>query len=346
MKLFKIVFFISFSLFICSISFSNAIAEDLPRVINIGTHGVGSFFNIVGTGVAKIVGKYTPMQTKVNPMGGPVAWMPMMVSGEVDLGVCNIWDASKGYLGERTYEKLSAGKGFPVRLLTTGGVFNPYIVAAGDSGIKTIPDLKGKRVAAGFSKVPSVQDRFLGMLANGGITMDDIKLVPVVAPAPSVKAVTEGKADAGGGGATGMAVVTELNSKRGALALPLDPSPEAMERLKEFWPFGWAAKVDGGTDPGIKEDTFLLEHELYVLVRADLQDDAVYKIWEVMWKNNAELREIHPKFSRWTTNSYISKTLACPYHSGSVKFLKDRGLWTKEMDKAQNELLQMKGAAK
>jgi len=346
MKLFRNALFVFLTLFVLSISFSNVLAEDLPRAINIGTHGVGSFFNIVGTGVAKIVGKYTPMQTKVNPMGGPVAWMPMMVSGEVDLGVCNIWDASKGYMGERTYDKLSAGKGFPVRLLTTGGVFNPYIVAAGSSDIKTIPDLKGKRVAAGFSKVPSVQDRFLGMLANGGLTMEDIKLVPVVAPGPSVRAVTEGKADAAGGAATGMALITELSSKRGARALPLDPSEAAMKRLKEYWPFGWAAKVKGGTDPGIKEDTYLLEHELYVLVRADLQDDAVYEIWEAMWDHNAELRKIHPKFDRWTTKSYISKTLACPYHSGSVKFLKAKGLWTKEMDKAQNELLQKKGIAK
>jgi TRAP transporter TAXI family solute receptor len=321
-------------------------AADLPKSINIGTHAPGSYFNIVGTGVAKVVGRHTPMKTKVNPTGGPVVWMPMMVKGEIDMGVCNIWDANKGYLGESSYKDMSGGKGFPVRLVTIGGLFNPYIVVAADSGIKTVPDLKGKRVAAGFSKVPSVQDRFLGMLANGNLTMADVKLVPVVAPAPSVKAVTEGKADAGGGGATGMAVVTELDTKRGALALPLDPSPAAMARLKKYWPFGWVTLVKGGTDPGVKKDTYLLEHEIYLLARADLSEEAVYAVWKAMWEHNDELRKIHEDFARWTRDSYMSKTLSCPYHAGSVKFLKEKGLWTPETEKIQQELLKKMGQTK
>jgi len=55
-----------------------AAGPGLPKVVNIGTHMPGAFFNVIGTAVGTVVGKHTPMKTKVNPMGGPGAWMPMM----------------------------------------------------------------------------------------------------------------------------------------------------------------------------------------------------------------------------------------------------------------------------
>ena len=47
--------------------------EQLPAILNIGTHPIGSFFNVVGTAVATVVGKNTSMKTTVKPMAGPSA---------------------------------------------------------------------------------------------------------------------------------------------------------------------------------------------------------------------------------------------------------------------------------
>jgi len=317
-------------------------AKGLPRVINIGTHKPGAFFNVVATAVATMVGKHTPMQTKVNPMGGAGAWMPMMATGEIDLGICNIWDSWKGYLGEEAYGKLSKGKGFPVRLVLTGICNDISITASGTSGIKTLKDLRGKRLAAGFSKVPSCQYQALAGLANAGLTIDDVRLVPVPSPGASVKAVIEGKADAAGTATTGMPAVAELAAKRGAIMLSFDPSPDAKAKAYKHWPCGWLNLVKGGIYSGVDVDSWLMRYEIYTLCRADMSDDAVYQIIKAMWDYNAELPAIHPKFKEWTPETFASQRLYCPYHPGAIKFLKEKGIWTAALEKRQKELLELK----
>ena len=104
--------FLAFVLIVGILLFWNikvTIAEELPPILNISTHPVGSFFNVVGTAVATVVGRNTAMKTTVKPMAGPAAWYPMVETKEIDLGVLNNWDAEKGYLGESTYSKLSKG---------------------------------------------------------------------------------------------------------------------------------------------------------------------------------------------------------------------------------------------
>ena len=316
---------------------------DLPKVINIGTHRPGAFFNVVGTAVASIVGRHTPIKTKVNPMGGPGAWMPMMATGEIDLGVCNIWDSWKGYLGEDAYKRISKGKGFPVRLVLTGICNDISILVAGDKGIKTLKGLRGKKLAAGYSKVPSCQYQTLAALANVGLTMDDVKVVPVPSPPAGVRAVIEGKADAAGTATTGMPMVTELAAKRGgATILSYDPSPEAEARAYKYWPCGWLNLVKGGIYSGVDVDTWLMRYEVYTLCRADLSDEAVYTIIKAMWDYNSELAPIHPKFKEWTPKTFASRKLYVPYHPGTIRFFKEKGVWTPEMEKRQKELLDQK----
>ena len=313
-----------------------------PSIIRIGTHPVGAFFNVVGSAVGKVVGAHTPMKTKVVPLSGPAAWMPMMVTGEMDLGVCNATDSNWGYLGKERYGKISKGKGFPVRLVLTGVYNDVSIVTSKDTGIKTLKDLRGKKVAAGFSGVPACQYQFLAALANAGLSADDVKVVPVAAPPPAMKAVIEGRADATGTATTGMPQVRELAAKRGALFLGFDPSPEAKERALKVYSHGWFNLVKGGIFPGVEVDTWLLRYEIYVLSRADLPDDAAYTIIKAMWDYNSDLGPIHPKFKEWERENYASKLLLVPYHPGAMKFLKEKKLWTDELQKSQTELLGLK----
>lgn len=142
----KIVFyFFSLGLLFCFTTTGFA-----QTIINIGTHPTGSFFNIVGTAVATVVGKHTPVKTTVKPMAGPFAWFPLMETGEIDLGVLNNWDAEKGYLGEFVYKKLSKDKGFPARLIAISVNNAGNFIVAADLGVYKVSDLRGKKVTVVF----------------------------------------------------------------------------------------------------------------------------------------------------------------------------------------------------
>jgi TRAP transporter TAXI family solute receptor len=314
----------------------------LPQIVNIGTHPVGAFFHIIGTAVGAITEKHTSMKTKVMPVG-ITAWMPMLVTKEMDLGVLNSTDARWGYLGVEAYKDLSKGQGFPMRLLLTGICNDVSIGVPGDSPVKKLADLKGKTIAAGFAKTPAVQLQPTAALANAGLTWVDVKLLPVAAPGDSAKAVMEGKADAAGSLTVGMPDLTDFNAKTGGYLLSFDPSPEAKAKALKIYPDGMLNLVKGGIWPGVPKDTWLLRYEIYIVARKDFPEDAAYQIIKAMWEFNKELPPIHLKFREWTPETFASKNLTTPYHPGSAKFLKEKNLWSKELEAKQKELLSQKG---
>lgn len=318
------------------------IAQQLPPIVNIGTHPVGSFFHIIGTAAGAITEKHTPMKTKVMPVGIS-AWMPMMVTKEMDLGVLNSTDSKWGYFGIEAYKGLSKGQGFPIRLVLTGICNDIGIAVSGSSGVKKLADLKGKRIAAGFAKTPAVHLQATAALANAGLTWDDVKLVPVASPGDSGKAVMEGRADGAGSMTVGMPDVTDFNAKTGGYLVSFDPSPEAKARALKVYPDGMLNLVKGGIWPGVPTDSWLLRYEIYVVARKDFPDDAAYQIIKAMWDYNKELPSFNLKFAQWTPETFASKNLTTPYHPGSIKFLKEKNLWSKELEAKQKELLTQKG---
>jgi hypothetical protein len=318
-----------------------ATAEQLPPILNVGTHPVGSFFNVVGTAVATVVGRNTTMKTTVNPMAGPAAWYPMVETKEIDLGVLNNWDAEKGYFGESTYGRLSRGKGFPVRLIAISVNNAIGLVVGADSGIYKYSDLKGKRVA-GNLPTPSLQLQTEALLANGGVGWSEIKAVPVSSVAEGVKVVIEGRSDASATCTIGMPIIEELHAKKGARILPLDPSPEAIKRIREKFP-GYPIKVTPGPGrTGVEKEQYLWAYDIYLIGREDLPDEAAYLVVKALWENYKELASIHVLLKDWTPDRFVTKEALIPYHPGSIKFYKEKGVWTEEMAKLQESLLAKK----
>jgi TRAP transporter TAXI family solute receptor len=319
----------------------DAFAQQLPPILNIGTHPVGSFYNVVGTAVATVIGKHTPMKTTVKPMAGPAAWFPLVVSEEIDLGIANCWDSEKGYLGESIYKKLSKEKGFPIYLIAVSNWNTGGMVVAGDSGIYRYSDLKGKKVAANFP-TPSLQLQAEAYLANGGVSWSEIRPVPVSSVAEAAKAVIEGRADATGTSAMGMPILNELQAKRGARFLPFDTSPEAVQRTREKFP-GYPIKVTPGPGrTGVEKEEYLWAYDNYFLGRQSLSDEAVYLIVKALWENYQELGLIHVLLKDWVPDRFVSKEALIPYHPGAIKFYKEKGVWTNEMAKLQETLLAKK----
>jgi len=314
------------------------IAQQLPPILNIGTHPVGSFFNVVGTAVATVVGKYTPMRTTVKPMAGPSAWYPLIKTKEIDLGVLNNWDAEKGFLGESVYGKLSEGKGFPIRLIAISVNNAIGLVVAGDSKIYKYSDLKGKKVA-GNLPTPSLQIQTEALLANGGVKWSEITPIPVSSVAEGVKVVIEGRSDSSATCTIGMPILEELQAKKGARILPLETSPEAVKRTNDRFP-GYLVKVTPGPGrTGVEKEQYLWAYDIYLIAREDLPDEAAYQAVRALWENYKDLGAIHVLLKDWTQDRFATKEAILPYHPGAIKFYKEKKVWTDEMVKLQEALL-------
>src|SRR3989338_4865458 len=82
----------------------------LPRSVNFGTHAVGSVFNAVGTGLAKVATDRGPIRVIVQPFSGPTAWIPTINRGGIpDIGIINVTEIWQAYTGKITPRPLPAG---------------------------------------------------------------------------------------------------------------------------------------------------------------------------------------------------------------------------------------------
>lgn len=65
--------------------------QALPRSVNFGTHAVGTVFNAVGTGLAKVASDGGPIRVVVQPFSGPPAWIPSTNrEGKPEIGIINV----------------------------------------------------------------------------------------------------------------------------------------------------------------------------------------------------------------------------------------------------------------
>ncbi|MCX7857497.1 MAG: TAXI family TRAP transporter solute-binding subunit [Deltaproteobacteria bacterium] len=330
----KIIFFIFISVFF--LFSTSSLSSDQ---ISIGTNPIGAFFHTIGVAAAKVINDYTNLKAVVKPMSGPEAWMPYMARGEMQLGVMNMWDAEMAIAGKYEWEKLSQGKGFPNLRLITPTVPNKIgIMVAKDSPVKKIADLKGKKVAGKYPR-SSITLQTLALLANGGLEEKDVIMVPVHSPPDGVKAIIEGRAEASGTITLGSPIIEELNAKKGARYLPLDPSPQLVEKMKKYFP-GYMVKVKEGPGVvGITGEQYLWAYDIYLATVTELPESIAYTITKALYEHYKEFELVHKLLKEWNQESFLSKDIVIPYHPGAVKYFKEKGIWNKEMEEIQSKLL-------
>lgn len=313
-------------------------AQTSPSVMTMGTHPLGSLFNALGSGLATVLSAHVGREVKVMPTTGPVEWIPMMSGTEVDLGVSNNFDVQLAWRAQGPFEKLAKGKKTSARLLTSGAYSLHGPVAAVDAGIKTGNDLKGKRYVGECPGSPAGSALAKAYLANFNLKPSDVRMISTPSVAAAVSLVTDGRADCGWG-QVGMGVIQELDVKRGARFVSLDPSPEGLKRLQTHFP-GAIVKVEPGPGMvGIKEPTYVNAYDSYLVGREGLSNEIAYTIVKTLWEHNSELMPIHVAFKTWTPDRFVTKLATIAYHPGAIKFYKEKGVWDKEMDAVQEKLL-------
>jgi len=314
----------------------------LPKILNLATHPIGTLLNTFGTALATVLSKHLPTSVKVMPTTGPTEWLPMIMSGEVDFGVLNNWDAKNGRLGREEYKAATAGKGSPIYLLCSGAPNLGGVLTSEASGIKKGSDLKGKRVVCIYTGSAGVSGQARANLANFGLKTSDVKVVSVPSVEAGVRAIIEGRADATGSAGLGMATNAELEADKGARYLSFDPSPEAFQRMQEHFPSYRVLVNPGPGMIGIKEPTYLMAYDFYLVGSEKMSPDVAYSIVKTLWEFDKELAPIHIRLKEWKKERFVTKTATIPYHPGAISFYKEIGAWGAEMDSLQKKLLEEK----
>jgi TRAP-type uncharacterized transport system substrate-binding protein len=73
-------------------------------------------------------------------------------------------------------------------------------------------------------------------------------------------------------------------------------------------------------------------------VRGDFPEDAAYLITKTILESQKELAAVHSEGKEWTISNTL-KMPPAPFHSGTTKYLKEKGLWSPDLEKIQEKLL-------
>jgi len=302
------------------------------RDVVIGAHEAGSRFYIWGAAFANVITKHTKYNGKVMAVAGSGVWLPMMEAGEVDLGLETFYGLWQARHGKGTYYKP-----YNIRLIQGGSGINVGLYVRKDSPIRTRAGIRGKRIGTGYSGSPNIYTYATGEIANAGLTWDDVDGVPRTTLYAGQRAdVTEKRLEVFYA-SVGSSVTRELDAAIGIRFLGLDPSQEAMAKMRKAYP-AIISQVQPGP-PGIEEPMWLTYLPAYIVAYAKVSDKVVYEVVKAIWENHKELGRIEPKLKGWTPDKYVSTQATIPYHSGAIKFYKEKAVWTEEMEQVQKKLL-------
>lgn len=297
----------------------------------IGTHEAGSSHYLAGASIADVLSKHSGMTGKLVAVSGAGVWLPMMDNREVDLGVESFHGVWQAYQGVKPFPKA-----YDVRLVLVGGGINVGLYVRDDSSVKSRKDIKGQRIGARYPGAPNIATYAEAELANVGLDWTSVAPVPRTSLyAGQSEDVTQKRLDVFYA-SVGSAVTRELDSKVGIRFLGADNTPEAVARMRKVYP-AMLTRVEPGA-PGIKEAMWLTYLPAYLIARADLPDEVVYKVVKTLWEKNPELHKVDAKMKSWTTGNYATDQAAIPYHPGAIRFYKEMNAWSAATEKNQKDV--------
>jgi len=198
------------------------------------------------------------------------------------------------------------------------------IVVRAESPIRTLHDLKGKRIAMGEAASGTIADARL-VLEAAGISECDVK-PQYLRLSRAVEALQNNEIDAFFlvGGAP-VPAITEVAALVPVRLVPVDGA--ALDRLMGHPPFFRAEAIPGGTYPGIDEPVMTVAVTALWVVGAEVPDDLVYAITRALWQDSTrrQLELAGPVGKRINIASALLDT-AVPLHPGAARYYAERGL--------------------
>jgi TRAP transporter TAXI family solute receptor len=212
-------------------------------------------------------------------------------------------------------------------------------VVRANSDIYKVSDLKGKTVAIADA-YPSIALNAQAVLAFGGLTPDDVKVVRAGSYSNAIEMLGEGVVDACASNVTTRKVVELAATPAGIRFLPLPhDDTKGWERFWKIRPQHKKVVYDKGLMEGKPLEMFAA---LYMLLTMDFQsEDFVYTVARAIHQNYPKFKDkVTPLGTEQVT---MERTLdletfnrvLIPYHPGLIKLAKELGLWKQQHDEYQ-----------
>lgn len=276
----------------------------------------GTLNHTSGSAIAKVLKEKAGMNVLVQPTAGESVLIPMVGRGEAELGIANIFEVEAAKTANPD-----------LRLIGSIHALRGAFWVRKDTPMKTISDLKGKKVVMGFSAMRTIDPMMRAILASGGLTENDVK--PVLVPN-----VIRGADDFVAGAADmfffafGAPKVREVDASVGGIRA-LEIPAGGIAAAQKILPQGYLTPAKPGPFfVGVEKDMDVYTWDNMMFTNAKTKDDVVYKIIETLENNKADLVAVQPALREFSAAG-LYKKYDIPYHPGALKYFSDRKIEAK-----------------
>lgn len=297
-----------------------SVALAQQKFINVLTGGQSGVYYPMGVALSQIYGKAIP--------GAKVTVQSTKASAEN----LNLLQAGRGEIAFTLADALSDAwkgnkdAGFPAplkKLRAVAGIYSNYIqiVASGESGIRTMADLKGKRISVGAPK-SGTELNARAILKAAGLTYADFSKVEYLAFGESVELMKNRQLDVTLQSAgLGVASIRDLATSVKIVVVPIPPEMVAKVGDAAYQPATIPANTyDGQTTdlPTAAIKNFLVSHE-------GVPADEVYAMTKSMFDHLDALVAAHNAAKGIKRDAAIAGTTVT-FHPGAEKYYREVGL--------------------
>lgn len=300
--------------------------------VTIGTNQAGTFYNQIGGLMATLVQSKTGVQSTSRPFSGTSVYLPQLHRGEITFGINSALDSSNAYTGGGVYKQpLNHVRAALLVYRAPYGYF-----AKGSSGMKTIADLKGKKVIITQRAIASFDKFNEAILATAGLTPADVTPVTVSGVVESVRSVTEDKVVAAPL-LLGIPLLREADAAipGGIRVLAFGPNDAKLDELR-----GITTMILKPAKPlvGVKEPTKVARFDVYLNTGSDISADTVYKVVKTVYENWGAMQKQMPPLRGIKPDDLVPVRMSHPFHEGAVRYFREAGIWS-DAHKAQQDAL-------
>ncbi|NLM00519.1 MAG: TAXI family TRAP transporter solute-binding subunit [Treponema sp.] len=285
----------------------------------LATGGTGGTYYPYGGAIANIWNiNVEKMNVTAQATGASKENLRLISSQEAEFGIVQNDVMDYAFNGTDMFEGQALGN------IAAIGTLYPEVVqiaASAESAIKSVADMKGKRVSVGDAG-SGVEFNAKQILEGYGLTFADIKKANLSFKESS-DGIQNGTLDAcfitAG---VPNAALQELAVSKGLVLISVDG--EEAEKICEKYAFYTKTVIPAGTYKGSDTDVAALAIKATLAVSASLDETIVYNLTKALFEHQADLAQAHAKGNDLSVEKAVTG-ISIPFHVGAAKYFAEVG---------------------
>ena len=288
--------------------------------INVLTGGTSGIYYPMGVALSQVYGKAIPdVKASVQSTKASAENLNLLQAGRGEIGF-TLGDAlSDAWKGDA-----EAGFATPLKKLRgLAGIYPNYIqiVASADSGIKTLADLKGKRISVGAPK-SGTELNARAVLKAAGLSYKDFAKVEYLPFGESVELMKNRQLDVTLQSAgLGVASLRDLAVSMKIVVIEIPPDVVAKVGDPAYQP----AIIPANTYEGQTKDVPSIAIQNFLVTHEGVSNEMAYMMTKALWENLDALVAAHAAGKAIKKENAV-KGMPLPLHPGAEKYYREIGL--------------------